>query len=78
VGTYASPYRDDLVLHFRATVVDRGDWSPSDEIIDCRAFPPTELPEPMRPHTVARVKDGLSGRTGIFRILVSPDEAIDL
>ena len=78
VGTYAAPYRDDLVLHFRASVITKGRWVPSSEIIGCHAFEPDSLPEPMRPHTKARITDGLQGRSNVFRTLLSPDEAIDL
>lgn len=78
VGTYAAPYRDDIVLHFRASVVTMAIWVPSDEIIGCSAFEPQALPEPMRPHTKARITDALRGRTNIFRTLLSPDEAVDL
>ncbi len=78
IGAYAWPERDDLLLHFRAEAADRPDWTATDEILECRAFDPSALPEPMRPHTRARIADALAGRLNVFRTLSSPQEAFDL
>lgn len=69
IGTYLAPWRDDIVLHFRAEVVSREAWAECSEILDHRFFAPDDLPGPMRRGTWARIQDGLSGASGVFRIV---------
>lgn len=68
VGTYVSPHESDVVLHFRGIVQAQDRWAASDEIIDCGRFSEVALPNPMRPNTLTRLKDGFAGATGVFRV----------
>ena len=78
VGTYVTPHLNDILLHFRASVLAKDRWASSGEISNCGAFDPQALPSPMRVRTVARVADAVAGRTNVFRTLLSADKAIDL
>jgi 8-oxo-dGTP diphosphatase len=69
VGVYSKPYKDDIVLFFRASVVGRNPWQPNDEISHFGYFGRNELPEPMGPGVRARIIDALDGTTGIVRII---------
>lgn len=70
VGVYYSkPYKDDIVLFFRASVVGRNPWQPNDEISHVGYFGRNELPEPMGPGVRTRIIDALDGATRIVRII---------
>ncbi|HEY3813792.1 MAG TPA: NUDIX domain-containing protein [Caulobacteraceae bacterium] len=78
IGASASPWRDDLVLHFRARILRREAWTPDDEIADCALFPPDALPSPMRTTSRARIADAVAGRNNVFRTHASLDSYSDL
>jgi ADP-ribose pyrophosphatase YjhB (NUDIX family) len=69
VGVYSKPYKDDLVLFFRASVVGRNLWQPNDEISHMGYFGRNELPEPMSLLVRTRIIDALDGASGIVRIM---------
>jgi 8-oxo-dGTP diphosphatase len=69
VGVYSKPYKDDIVLFFRASVVGRNAWLPNDEISHVGYFGRDELPEPMSPGVRARIIDALDGASGIVRVI---------
>ena len=69
VGVYSKPYKDDLVLFFRARVVARNPWQPNDEISHLGYFGRDELPEPMGLGARTRIIDALDGGSGIVRII---------
>jgi 8-oxo-dGTP diphosphatase len=69
VGVYSKPYKDDIVLFFRASVVGRNPWEPNDEISQVGYFGRSELPEPMSPGVRTRIIDALDGARGIVRII---------
>jgi 8-oxo-dGTP diphosphatase len=69
VGVYSKPYKDDIVLFFRASVVRRNSWQPNDEISHLGYFGRNELPEPMSPGVRTRITDALDGARGIVRVI---------
>jgi hypothetical protein len=69
VGVYSKPYKDDIVLFFRANVVGRNPWQPNDEISHMGYFGRSELPEPMGLGVRTRIIDALAGSAGIMRII---------
>jgi 8-oxo-dGTP pyrophosphatase MutT (NUDIX family) len=69
VGVYSKPYKDDIVLFFRASVVGRNRWQPNDEISDIGYFGRNELPQPMGLVARTRIIDALDGVTGVFRTM---------
>jgi 8-oxo-dGTP diphosphatase len=69
IGVYSKPYKDDLVLFFRASVVGRNPWQPNDEISHMDYFGRHELPQPMGIGARTRIIDALDGITGIVRII---------
>ena len=69
VGVYSKPYKDDIVLFFRANVVGRNSWQPNDEISHMGYFGRSELPEPMGLGVRTRIIDALDGAAGIMRII---------
>jgi 8-oxo-dGTP diphosphatase len=69
VGVYSKPYKDDIVLFFRARVVGRNPWHPNDEISQMGYFRRDQLPEPMGLGARIRIIDALDGITGIVRII---------
>ncbi len=78
IGASASPWRNDVVLHFRALILSRDAWAPDHEIIDCALFTRDALPSPMRTTSRARIADALAGRTNVFRTHASVDSYSDL
>lgn len=78
VGVYVMPHRNDVLLHFRATVIDRQPWNPTSEILECGAFDPSDLPVPIRSHTRDRIADGLTGGIGIFRVIPPGPQSLDV
>jgi 8-oxo-dGTP diphosphatase len=69
VGVYSKPYKDDIVLFFRASVVGRNPWRPNDEISHVGYFGRDELPEPMSPGVRTRIIDALDGAREIVRVI---------
>jgi 8-oxo-dGTP diphosphatase len=69
VGVYSKPYKDDVGLFFRASVVGRNAWQPNDEISQVGYFGRNELPEPMGPVVRTPIIDALDGARGIVRII---------
>jgi 8-oxo-dGTP diphosphatase len=69
VGVYSKPYKDDLVLFFRARVVAHNPWQPNDEIAQIGYFGRDDLPEPMGLVARTRIIDALDGMTGIVRVI---------
>jgi len=69
VGVYSKPYKDDIVLFLRASVVGRYPWQPNDEISEMGYFRRSELPEPMGLGVRTRIIDALDGAAGVVRII---------
>jgi ADP-ribose pyrophosphatase YjhB (NUDIX family) len=78
IGAYASPWRDDLLLHFRARALGREAWAPDGEILECGFFAPNALPSPMRTTSRARIEDAVAGRSNVFRTHADVDSYSDL
>jgi ADP-ribose pyrophosphatase/8-oxo-dGTP diphosphatase len=72
IGTYAAPYKDDLVLFFEATIRARRAWRPDGEITDRGFHSPAALPEPMGANARLRIADAAAGCRGILRVLTAP------
>lgn len=72
IGVYAAPFKDDIVLFFRATVVDRVAWQPDDEIAAVGYFPREALPRPMNGRALRRIDDAFDGCTGVVRVFDEP------
>jgi 8-oxo-dGTP diphosphatase len=73
VGVYSKPYKNDIVLFFRARVVSQNPWQPNDKIAQMGYFGRDELPEPMGLVARTRIIDALDGITGIVRVM--PEKA---
>ena len=69
IGVYSTPYKDALVLAFRATSLGRGLWHPTDEIDELGFFARDALPVPMRHHTLVRIQDAFAGAAGVVRTI---------
>lgn len=66
---YAKPEENDLVLSFRASVVGRTPWRPTDEIAELGYFGPEELPESISVAARTRIHDAFEGKSGVFRVI---------
>ena len=69
VGVYSKPYKDDIVLFFRARVVAHNPWQPNDEIGQLGYFGRDELPHPMGFVARTRIIDAFDGIRGIVRVI---------
>jgi 8-oxo-dGTP diphosphatase len=69
VGVYSKPFKDDIVLFFRAHIAGQTPWQPNDEISHLGYFGRDELPEPMTDGVRTRIIDALDGATGIVRVI---------
>lgn len=73
IGVYAKPYRDDLVLSFRASIIGREPWSPDHEISEIGFYKVNALPEQMGIIARTRIMDARKNLSGVFRVFDSPD-----
>lgn len=73
IGVYAKPYRDDLVLSFRASIVDQLPWSPNHEISEIGFYEVEALPDHMGIIARTRIIDARNNLTGVFRVFDTPD-----
>lgn len=73
IGVYAKPYRDDLVLSFRASITGREPWCPNHEISEIGFYEITALPEGMGIIARTRIMDARANLTGVFRVFDTPD-----
>ncbi|MBF8270301.1 MAG: NUDIX hydrolase [Gammaproteobacteria bacterium] len=73
IGVYAKPYRDDLVLSFRATILAREPWRPNQEIAEIGFFSPVALPEGMGVIARTRIMDAVTNQKGVYRVFEVPD-----
>jgi 8-oxo-dGTP diphosphatase len=72
VGVYSKPFKDDIVLFFRARVVAHNPWQPNGEIAQLGYFSRADLPAPMGLGARIRIIDALDGMRGVVRII--PEE----
>ena len=73
IGVYAKPYRDDLVLSFRARIMGREPWSPNHEISEIGFYEVNALPDRMGIIARTRIIDAINNLSGVFRVFDSPD-----
>jgi len=71
IGTYASTYKDDIVLLIRAGIIDRQQWNPDGEISEVDFFSQNQLPT-MGDATRVIINDAYLGETGIMRFFREP------
>lgn len=72
IGVYAAPFKDDVVLFFRAHLV-AGDRKPDpQEIAEMRFFAEDELPD-LGARTLRRVSDAFDGVAGVARVFNTDD-----
>jgi ADP-ribose pyrophosphatase YjhB (NUDIX family) len=64
VGVYSKPVQDALAVCFEAEVLGGSFSEATDEIVECRYFPPDDLPEPVREHLRERITDWRRGEPG--------------
>ena len=57
LGVYSMPWKDDLVLCFRAEIVSRGPWRANSEIAEVGFFPFNQLPRPFSRRALGRIGD---------------------
>jgi len=78
VGTYIAPYRNDLVVSFRAQLIERGPWQPDHEISQIGFFQPGALPDPISFATAVRLRDSIAGISGAVRSFVRRQGKVDV
>ena len=72
IGTYAAPYRNDIVILFAMSARSFALQGANHEISDLRFFPKTALPPQLSQNTRVRLTDGMQKRRGVFRVFVKP------
>jgi 8-oxo-dGTP diphosphatase len=73
VGVYSVPWKDDIVLCFRATVLGRDPWETDGEISAVGFFAREDLPEPFSPRARRRIDDAFEGRSGVVHVFEAED-----
>jgi 8-oxo-dGTP pyrophosphatase MutT (NUDIX family) len=68
IGIYSAPFKDDIVLCFRAKIMNRKNWQPNDEISELSFFERDGLPQPMNPRALRRIQDAFEGKVGITHV----------
>ena len=74
IGVYSAPWKDSLVLLFRAHILDRGQWEPNEEITEIGFFVCDDLPQPMNSRMRVRIQDAVDGRQGVVRTFPLTEE----
>jgi len=72
ISVYSIPWKDDLVLCFRATIISRGPWSANGEIAESGFFPFDRLPQPFSRRALGRINDLRETGPCVVRVL-GPD-----
>lgn len=68
VGTYAKPYKNELVLNFTAEVQTGMDWKPEAGISEIGFYPADQLPLPMSMVIYSCIQDVVAERDGVYRV----------
>ncbi|WP_062104269.1 NUDIX hydrolase [Bacillus niameyensis] len=68
ISTYYSCSNDNLVFLFRATILNRIDWKPNEEIEQVQFFEREKLPEQIHPWNIKRIDDALENKICHFHI----------
>jgi 8-oxo-dGTP diphosphatase len=71
IGVYTATYKDDVVFFFEAKAKTFTLNPPNSEIADLGFYAPDKLPEPFTPNARLRLKDGIEGKRGVYRVLES-------
>jgi len=72
IGTYAAPYRNDVVILFAMKAKKFKLRKPNHEIADLGFFSKNALPKPMTVNTKIRLRDAIKGNFGVFRVFRKP------
>lgn len=67
IGTYAKPYANDLVLSYRAGLVEEYAWQANDEICGRQWLGRSEIPTDMSFIVATRIQDAFDGVRGVSR-----------
>lgn len=73
LGIYSTPFKDNLVLTFEASIVGRGKWAPNSEISEYGWYAAAALPEPIRPRAHIRIQDAFERNYGTVRTFKRDD-----
>ncbi|WP_168412959.1 NUDIX hydrolase [Bacillus salacetis] len=68
VGVYSAPEKDDIVLLFRAEILQEGKFLPNKEIVQIGFFPVDSLPKAMHPWNRERIKDAFTHMESSLRV----------
>ena len=72
VGVYSMPWKDDLALCFRATIVGHSPWSANSEVAEVGFFSLDHLPRPFRKRALGRMDDLHHSGPCVVRV-IDPD-----
>jgi ADP-ribose pyrophosphatase YjhB (NUDIX family) len=73
IGMYSAPWKDSLVLLFRAEALARGAWEPDAEISELGFFPPRDLPSLMNSRMSVRIQDAYADNRCIVRTFATEE-----
>lgn len=68
ISTYYSSSNDNLVFLFKATIINRIEWEPNEEIEQVQFFERKKLPEQIHPWNIKRMDDALENKISHFHI----------
>jgi 8-oxo-dGTP diphosphatase len=68
ISIYSAPSKDDLVLMFRARIIDQIGWEPNEEIEQIAFFERINLPSQLHPWNVKRIEDAFNNKVSNLHI----------
>lgn len=68
ISVYSAPSKDDIVLLFRAKIIDRILWESNDEIEQVNFFERNSLPSAIHPWNVKRINDAFNNKKSNLHI----------
>jgi 8-oxo-dGTP diphosphatase len=68
VSIYSAPDKSDLMLLFKGTMVEEGDFESNEEIEDVKFFHKNALPAQIHPWNIKRINDVFERKTSNFHM----------
>lgn len=70
VSVYSAPSKDDIVLLFKARILEKNNWKPNEEITEIDFFEKESLPAQIHPWNIKRIDDIYDGKMSNIDIFI--------
>lgn len=74
IGIYSAPWKDSLVMLFRAEALSRDAWEPDEEMSQVSLFAEGDIPSHMNPRMLVRIQDAYADKQCVVRTFDTEEE----